>query len=99
MFLKMAERLEVKGLVEKNSDMAKNAGLEVVSFEIRTREHEYIPYLFWRSVNPYLQRIKDAQEREEFVQELHKRAMNYPEILPKYPLSWSKLLIVHLKKI
>ena len=86
-------------LAETYKSKANNVGLQVVSCEIRTMQHEYIPYLFWRSVNPYLQRINNAKEQEKFVQELHETTMNFPEILPNYPLSWSKLLIVHLRKM
>ena len=72
--------------------------MEVESCQISIYEHEYIPHLFWRAVNPYLPRISDPIEREEFIEELHEITMNYPEIMPNYPTSWTKLLIVHLKK-
>lgn len=77
---------------------AKEAGLEVESCQISIKEHEYIPYLCWRAVNPYLTRIFDPIEREEFIEELHEITMNSPEIMPNYPTAWTKLLIVHLKK-
>ncbi len=72
--------------------------MEVESCQISIKEHKYIPYLFWRAVNPYLPRISEPIEREEFIIELHEITMNYPEILPNYPTSCTKLLIVHLKK-
>ena len=80
-------------------EMAKEVGFQVMSCEISVKTHKYIPYLFWRSVNPFLPRIKEANERENFVEELHKTTMNYfQENQEEYPFIWTKLLIVHLRK-
>ena len=87
-----------ENVTEMYKEKAMEAGLQTVSCEVITKQHEYIPYLFWRSVNPYLPRIKDADEKEEFIEALHQLTMNYPKILPDYPSSWSKLLVVHLRK-
>ena len=80
------------------TQMANEARLQVVSCQLEIKNHVYIPYVFWKSVNPYLPRITEAKEKEEFIQELHEKTMCSDYILPKYPESWTKLLIVHLKK-
>ena len=85
-------------VTEKYTKMAQEIGFHVESCELCQKEHEYIPYLVWRSVNPYLARIRDSKEKEEFIEECHKATMNSPRVLPEYPSSWSKLLIVHLRK-
>ena len=84
-------------VIEKYTKMAQEIGFHVVSCELCQKDHEYIPYLVWRSVNPYLARIRDSKEKEEFIEECHKETMNSPRVLPEYPSSWSKLLIVQDK--
>ena len=70
-----------------------------MSCKIIHSKHEYQPYVIWRSVNPFLSRIEDAKEKEEFVEELHKTTMNSLEVFPEYPSSWMNLLVSHLKKV
>ena len=45
-------------VIETYTNMARKAGFEVVSCELLHRKHEYLPYVTWRSVNPFLSRIK-----------------------------------------
>lgn len=76
------------------TEMAKEIGFEVVSCEEIIKDHQYNA-LTWKAVNPFLPRIKDEHEQEEFLQDLHEEMKI---VLKGNSKCWVKLLVIHLRK-
>ena len=74
--------------------MAIDSGFQVMSCQTERKPHQYSP-MFWKAVNPFLQRIKDEKEKEDFLLELHYQVQRS---LHEFTTAWTDLLIVHIKK-
>ena len=78
--------------VETYARMAHECGLQVKSCQISRKTHQYNP-MVWKAVNPFLQRITDGKEKEDFVEALDQETTIS---LPEYPIGWSDLFIGHI---